>query len=31
MQNKMEQAKAYLNKILEIAPNHPARIILENL
>jgi len=31
MQNKMEQAKVYLNKILEIAPNHKARLILENL
>ena len=31
MQNKMEQAKAYLNKILEIVPNHKAKELLENL
>ena len=31
MQNKMEEAKVYLNKILEIAPNHKASLILENL
>jgi len=31
MQNKMKNVKVYINKILEIAPNHKARLILENL
>ena len=31
MQNKMKDVKVYLNKILEIAPNHNARLILKNL
>ena len=31
MQNKTEQVKVYLNKILEIAPNHKAKTILEKI
>ena len=31
MQNKNKDVKFYLNKILEIAPNHKAKLILENL
>ena len=31
IQNKNKDVKFYLNKILEIAPNHKARLILENL
>ena len=31
MQNKIEQVKAYLNKILEIAPDHKAKQLLEKL
>ncbi|MBC8266639.1 MAG: hypothetical protein H8E84_06695 [Flavobacteriales bacterium] len=31
MQNKTSELKYYLQKILEIAPNHKAKIILENL
>ena len=31
MQNKIEKAKVYLNKILEIAPNHKAKVILEEI
>ena len=31
MQNKIEQAKVYLNKILEIAPEHKAKEILQIL
>ncbi|MDG1348609.1 MAG: multiheme c-type cytochrome [Flavobacteriales bacterium] len=31
MQNKIEQVKAYLNKILEIAPGHKAKQLLEKL
>ena len=31
LQNKNKQLKFYLNKILEIAPNHKAKQILENL
>ena len=31
IQNKMEDTKLYLHKILEIAPNHKAKLILENL
>ncbi len=31
IQNKMKDVKLYLNKIIEIAPNHNARLILENL
>jgi hypothetical protein len=27
----MKDVKVYLNKILEIAPNHNARLILKNL
>ena len=31
MQNKIEETKLYLRKILEIAPNHKAKLILEDL
>ncbi|MDP7567537.1 MAG: multiheme c-type cytochrome [Flavobacteriales bacterium] len=31
LQNKFDEAKVYLNKILEIAPNHKAKLILEKL
>jgi tetratricopeptide (TPR) repeat protein len=31
MQNKIEDTKLYLHKILEIAPNHKAQLILDNL
>ena len=31
LQNKLYEAKVYLNKILEIAPNHKAKLILEKL
>jgi Tfp pilus assembly protein PilF len=30
-QNKMEQVKVYLNKILESAPNHKTKTILEKI
>ena len=31
LQNKFDEAKVYINKILEIAPNHKAKLILEKL